>query len=98
MGIGIVLLFWATIGAVFAGIGAAILGCAAAYLTRGVENGRRRLILTASLFPFLCLGWAAGVFAFQAVLNENALHRDAGLGDSWRCPLPNGYAVLMIDT
>jgi hypothetical protein len=35
---------------------------------------------------------------FQAVVNETVLHRDAGLGDTWNCPLPNGYALLMIDT
>jgi hypothetical protein len=35
---------------------------------------------------------------FQAVVNESVLHRDPGLGDTWECPLPNGYALLMIDT
>ena len=38
------------------------------------------------------------VFVFQAIVNETVLHRDAGLGDTWNCPLPNGYALLMIDT
>ena len=68
------------------------------YLTRGAQHGRKSLILAASLFPLVCLGWAAAVFAFQAVINESILHRDAGLGDTWTCPLPNGYALLMIDT
>ena len=34
---------------------------------------------------------------FSATVNETFLQRDAGLGDAWRCPLPNGYALLMID-
>ncbi len=34
---------------------------------------------------------------FQEVINETVHHRDAGLGDTWRCPLPNGYALMMID-
>lgn len=37
------------------------------------------------------------VFGFQAIVNEIVLHRDPGLGDTWHCPLPNGYALLMID-
>lgn len=44
-----------------------------------------------------CLIWAGAVFAFQAFINEAVLHRDAGIGDTWTCPLPNGYALLMID-
>ena len=31
------------------------------------------------------------------MVNESLLHRDAGLGDTWNCPLPNGYAITMID-
>jgi hypothetical protein len=98
MGIGFVLLIWAVVGVVLAGAGALILGCTAAYLTRGARHGRKRLILAMSSFPFVCLGWAVTVFAFQAIINETVLHRDVGLGDTWNCPLPNGYALLMIDT
>jgi hypothetical protein len=98
MGIGFVLLIWAVVGIVLAGTGALVLRCTAAYLTRGAQRGRKTLILATSLFPFACLGWAAAVFAFQAIINEAVPHRDAGLGDTWSCPLPNGYALLMIDT
>lgn len=98
MGIGFVLLIWAVVGALVAGVGAAVLGSAAAYLTRRSGHGRKRLILIASLFPFMCLVWAGAVFMFQAMVNEAVLHQDAGLGDTWNCPLPNGYALLMIDT
>lgn len=98
MGIGFVLLIWAVIGTLLSAIGAAVLGGAAAYLTRGAQHGRKRLILIASLFPIMCLGWAGVNFVFQAIVNETVLHRDPGLGDTWNCPLPNGYALLMIDT
>jgi hypothetical protein len=97
MGIGIVLVFWAVAGVVVASIGAATLGCAAAMLTRGVTNGRRKVIVAASLFPFVCLGWGGAVFVFQAVVNEGLLHRDLGMGDTWHAPLPNGYQIMMID-
>jgi hypothetical protein len=98
MGIGFVLLIWALFGAVFAANAALVFGFTAAYLTRGAQHSRKGLILAASLLPLVCFGWVAAVFAFHAVINETVLHRDAGLGDSWECPLPNGYALLMIDT
>ena len=49
------------------------------------------------LFRSACLGWAGGVFVFYAVVNEVVFHRDPGIGDAWTCPLPNGYAIEMID-
>jgi energy-coupling factor transporter transmembrane protein EcfT len=97
MGLGIVLLFWVVVGTVVAAIGAATLGCAAALLTRGVTNGRRKVIIAASLFPFVCLSWGGAIFVLQAVVNEALLHRDLGLGDTWHAPLPNGYQIMMID-
>lgn len=97
MGLGFVLIFWAVIGSILTGIGAAVFAAAAAFFTRGVKGGRRRVIIAAGLFPFLCLGWGACVFVFQAVVNEGLLHRDVGLGDTWHSPLPNGYQIMMID-
>jgi hypothetical protein len=97
MGIGFVLLIWAAAGLALAGVGAVLLGGMAAYLTRDTVGSRKSLIVAASLFPFLCLAWAGGVFVFQAVVNEIVFHRDPGLGDSWNCRLPDGYAILMID-
>jgi hypothetical protein len=96
MSIGLVLLIWGVVGVVLAAIGALVLGCMAAYLTRGIQKGRKSLILTASLFPLICLGWAAAVFAFQAVINETVLHGDAGLGDTWSCSLPNGRFFRLV--
>jgi hypothetical protein len=98
MGIGIVLVVWAVIGTVVAGIGALILGRITGWMTNGAEErGRRRTILAARILPFACLGWAAILFVFQAFVNESFLRRDSGLGDTWNCPLPNGCAITMID-
>lgn len=97
MGLGFVLLLWTVVGLVLASIAAAVLGGATAFLTRGAESGRRRALLAAILLPFACLVWGGCVFVLQAVVNEGVLHRDVGMGDSWHAPLPNGYAILMID-
>jgi hypothetical protein len=97
MGIGIVLLFWAVIGTVLATLGGLVLAGATAFVTRHVQRGRKRVIVAAALFPTACLVWAGTVFVFQAAINEMVLQRDPGLGDEWTCPLPNGYALLMID-
>jgi hypothetical protein len=97
MGIGFVLMLWAIAGTVLAGMGALIFGGATAFLTRGARTGRRKAILAASAFPFICLAWGGIVFGFQALVNELILDRDAGLGDTWHWPLPNGYSLLMID-
>jgi energy-coupling factor transporter transmembrane protein EcfT len=96
MGIGIVLLFWAVAGAILASVGALVFGSLTAFLTRG-SRSRSPAIVLSSAFPFVCLGWAGGLFIFQAIVNEGVLHRDPGLGDTWNCPLPNGYAITMID-
>jgi len=73
------------------------LGGATTLLTRNATSGRKRVIMAAAFFPFLCLAWGAGVFVFQGIVNEALLHRDLGLGDTWHAPLPNGYQVMMID-
>lgn len=97
MGIGFVLLIWAVIGFSFAAVGTVALGSTAAYVTRRAQFGRDRLIVAARVFPFACLGWAAVVFISQATVNETVFHRDPGIGDAWQGPLPNGYAILMVD-
>lgn len=50
-----------------------------------------------TVLPFLCLGWGGAVLAFQWIVNGTVFQRDPGIGDAWECPLPNGYALLMID-
>ncbi len=97
MGIGIVLIFWGVVGLIGATIGSAILPRIASYFTQERVRRSRRLIWAIRLFPFACLAWAGGVFIIYAVVNEMAFHRDPGIGDGWTCPLPNGYAIEMID-
>jgi hypothetical protein len=97
MGIGIVLLLWAVVGSVLACVGALIMGATATFLTRHSTRDRTLTLLAAIAFPFVCVAWAAALFVFQALVN-GTMHRDPGLGDSWNCPLPNGYAITMIDT
>ena len=97
MGIGIVLLVWAVVGTILASVGALVFGGVTDLLTSGAREGCRKTIFAACAFPFVCLGWAGLVFLFQAAVNGFLLQRDAGLGDWWQCPLPNGYAIAMID-
>lgn len=97
MGLFIVLIFWAVVGVVLGGISSGGLAAITAFLTRGTAQGRRKLIVSAALFPFACLAWAGAGFVFQAAVNAGLLHRDFGLGDGWHAPLPNGYQVSFID-
>lgn len=97
MGAGGVLLIATAVGLIAAAVAALVLLGATAFLTRRVTQGRRRGILAAAFFPFACVVWADTVAVFQWVVNESFLHRDPGFGDEWLCPLPNGYALMMID-
>jgi hypothetical protein len=97
MGIGIVLIFWGVVGLIGATIGSVILPGLASHFTQGRVQRSRRLIWVVRLFPYACLGWAGAVFVFYAIVNESVFHRDPGIGDGWTCPLPNGYAIGMID-
>ena len=96
MGIGIVLLMWAVVGTVLACVGALIFGATTMFLTRKATKDRTLTLFASIAFPFGCVGWAALLFVVQALVN-GTMHRDVGLGDSWDCPLPNGYAITMID-
>ena len=97
MGLFVVLIFWAVAGLVLGAISSGALAAITAFLTRGIAQGRRKLIVAAALLPFACLAWAGTIFIFQAVVNEELRHRDVGLGDGWYTPLPNGYLVSFID-
>jgi len=66
-------------------------------LSRGNIQRSPRLISAVRMFPFACVAWAFIVFLFSSTMNEMVFQRDPGLGDAYRCPLPNGYAILMID-
>jgi hypothetical protein len=97
MGLGFVIIIWVVIGSILAGIGACVCGGVTAFLTRGAKDSRGKVVLAACAFPFACLVWAGIVFVIQAAVNIGLLHRDPGIGDGWDCPLPNGYAISMID-
>jgi hypothetical protein len=91
---GAVLLF---VSAALVCIGTPISAAAALFFTRGVKSGRRKLVITASLLPVACVGWALSVLWVEGTVNHNFLDRDPGYGDMWACPLPDGYAIEMID-
>ncbi|HLW52202.1 MAG TPA: hypothetical protein VKW06_05125 [Candidatus Angelobacter sp.] len=96
-GLGLTLVIWASAGIVLAAIAGLALRSVTQLVTRGARRGRARVTTAATLFPFYCIAWAAFMFMFQAFISENMLHRDAGVGETWHCYLPNGYALLMID-
>jgi hypothetical protein len=98
MGIAVVLIFYAIAMTIAASVGAAVLGLATYALTKPSGAGRKRAVLTAVIFPFLCVVWAGLWFVAYAGINASVFHRDPGFGDGWDTPLPNGYALMMIDT
>jgi hypothetical protein len=78
-------------------VGVPFLGVTAYFLTSRVKNGRRKLVIVASLLPIACVGWALSVLWVKGTIDQNFLNRDPGYGDVWACPLPDGYAMEMID-
>jgi hypothetical protein len=102
MGILFVLAFWGMVGLVLTAVWISVARGVIAQLTRNSndiahKSARDRVVRNATLFPVGCLMWAACVFVFQGFINTTYLQRDMGLGDSYYCPLPNGYSILMID-
>jgi hypothetical protein len=98
MGILFVLLFYAVVLTIAGGLAAAILGSIVFKLIPRSGIRRKRAVVVATLFPFVCVGYAGIWFIAYAAINDVIFHRDPGLGDSWYTPLPNGYALMMIDT
>ncbi len=98
MGIAVVLIVYAVALTAAASIGAAVLGLVAYFLTKRSGSRRKRAVLASALFPFACVLFAGGWFIAYSTLNYLVFHRDPGLGDTWETPLPNGYALMMIDT
>ncbi|MCX6608469.1 MAG: hypothetical protein NTV52_33445 [Acidobacteria bacterium] len=97
MGLAFTLFLGAVLGTIFSVLGSGTLAGAAALVTRRVPEGRRKVIIAAAAFPFVCLGWGATLFVLQGIVNEVVLQRDFGLGDTWHAPVSNGYQILMID-
>lgn len=97
MGLAVVLMFYAVALTVVATVGAVVLGACAFFLTRN-SGKTKRTVIVAALFPYVCVGFAGAWFVAYAITNYEVFHRDPGLGDTWETPLPNGYALMMIDT
>lgn len=102
MGILFVLAFWGVVSLALAA--GWILGTRSliALLTRGAnteaqKSARDRVTRNATLLPIACIVWGGFVFIAQGFINITYLKRDIGIGDSFYCPLPNGYSILMID-
>ena len=97
MGILFVLVFYAIAFSFVAAIGALVMGGIAHFITRRSISGHKRAIMVSALFPFVCVAFAGVWFVGYAVINYSVFQRDPGLGDGWQTPLPNGYALMMID-
>ena len=97
MGIGLALVSWCVKGTAIATALAVLAGALTAILVPRGRPKRTRYILWACAYPFACCCWLLGVFVFQAYVNESLLYRDPGFGRTWQTPLPNGYALLMLD-
>jgi len=65
------------LGAVMVCVGVPLLGGAAYFLTAGVKNGRRKVVITASLLPVVCVVWGASVLWVEGSINQNRLNRAA---------------------
>jgi hypothetical protein len=98
MGIAVVLIFYSVVMTIVASVGAVVLGLLSYVLTRNAGPRRKRAVVLSALFPYACLAFAGGWFIAYWIVNESVFHRDPGLGDTWETPLPNGYALMMIDT
>jgi hypothetical protein len=98
MGIVVVLVFYAVALTIAASVGAVTLGFVSYVLVKHPGPKRKRAVLASILFPFACVAFAGGWFVIYSVVNYEVFHRDPMLGDSWETPLPNGFALMMIDT
>jgi hypothetical protein len=97
MGIGLALVSWCVKGTIIATFLAVLAGTLTAICIPHGRARRTRHILWACVYPFAVSFWFLAVFVFQAYVNESMLYRDAGIGHTWQTPLPNGYAVLLLD-
>ncbi|MGB0081712.1 MAG: hypothetical protein WBP90_09320, partial [Terracidiphilus sp.] len=98
MGILFVLIVYGIALSIAASVAAVTFGATSYYLTRRSGPERKRAILASIIFPFACVVFAGAWFVAYAITSYGVFHRDPGLGDSWEAPLPNGYALMMIDT
>lgn len=92
-----VLIVYAIVLTLAATVLAAVLGGITFFVIPRAGLRRRIAMGVAMLFPFGCVAYAGAWFVGYALINVGIFHRDAGLGDGWYTPLPNGYGLMMID-
>lgn len=63
----------------------------------GRQRYRRELLTFACLSPVVSLCWIAVVMGASGFINMALLGKSV-IGDSFYCPLPNGYVVDLVDT
>lgn len=97
MGLPIVLAVYGVGLTILAAVAATVHAAIILFVLKRNTAGRKRAIIASAVFPFLCVAYAGCWFVGYAVINDTIFHRDPGLGDSWYTPLPNGYAISMID-
>jgi hypothetical protein len=97
MGIGLAIVSWCFKGTAVATMLAVVAGILTAIAIPRGNSRRTRSILWACVYPFACLCWLLAVLISQAYINETLFYRDPGIGHIWQTPLPNGYALLLID-
>jgi len=100
MGIGVAFIFFCILGTLAALVAGGVLFVFARRVAKNAPSkafAKSRLGRFAFILPFASLGWAVVVFVLYAFINEGLLHRSPGLGDSANCPLPNGYAIAIVD-
>jgi hypothetical protein len=98
MGIAVVLIVYPIALTLAALVEAILLGGLAYLLTKTSGSLRRRAVVVSALFPFACVLDAGVWFICYSTVNYLGFHRHPVLGDTWETPLPNGYALMMIDT
>ncbi|HEY2030484.1 MAG TPA: hypothetical protein VGH20_14880 [Myxococcales bacterium] len=96
MGAPVVIVLWLVFAAIVCGTSLFVLRVIARRL---IAEGpqQKRALRTATWFPFACFAWWIAVMSGYYAVYPVLFHRNADIADTWQCPLPNGYSMLMID-
>ena len=96
MGILFILLFWAGVLIVVAGLCAAGISVWASN-RRPPSQGEPVHVAKAAALPFVILVYGAVAFIGYSYWCEEVRQVDIGIGDSWKVPIANGYFFCMLD-
>lgn len=91
-----VLVFWIVVAGVLSVLGGVLLAGVAGSLLRGVEAGRTRAMLFASILPAIGFAYLFGCVLLFSLWSA-ARGRDWGWGDTWDTPILGSYYLMMID-